>query len=435
MLESLQKHLSLCKSIYPNFTDEANNIFNQFIILSKSDDNPLLDSLAELQLTSGKVACLLKESRLIPAVESLLSEKRLLRKIELLVPSQLRGRTCYKRLVILGPTRWFPEYVFNAPRASDIQVIHYNWIRDKWKPEPVFIGSVNVPKSEFLPILKPEKVKDTIDNEVVANHLEPEEIMLPSINWNQITNNLVHSSLASLDSEDEDTEARLFLLEGGDAVFLDADAKAMVINLEEDEPVKRIAVADIEPGMFVLLRTSSGGDYIIPLADRILGENAQRTRELQNEWKTLLRQKVKSIGLPAVSENLVKLGSRLANVNNVRHWMLNSSIKPRDDKDFEAILRFVGLENRLNQFSDAAYKLNSAHSQAGKYIRKLLLKQVCQSDLQQLQQLGRMDFKLDEVDSGNITAFRVVDIDSELRMISASKIAQSFEIERQINNV
>lgn len=434
ILESIQKHLSISKSIYPNFADGADDIFNQFISLSKSDDNPLLHSLAELCSTSGEVALLLKESHLIYAVEDVLAATDSLRSIELVVPSQLRSSTCYKKLVVIGPTRWFPEYIFSAPRAPDIQIVHYNWIRDKWKPEPVFIGSIKVAESAIFPILNPEKANDTIGNEVVINHLEPEEILLPSINWNQITKGFVHPSLVSLDIEDEDTEAWLFLLEGGEAVFLDAEAKAMVIDLEEDEFVKRIPVVDIEPGMFVLLRTSSGGDYIIPLADRILGENVQRTRELQNEWKTLLRQKVKSIGLLAVSKNLVKLGSLLANEVNVRRWMLNSSIKPRSDKDFEAILRFVGVGNRLHQFYEAANLLDSAHRRAGKYIRKLLLKQVGQCDLPQLQRLGRMDFELDEADGGSMTAFRVVDMDSELRMIPASKIAQPFEIEHEINN-
>jgi hypothetical protein len=45
-----------------------------------------------------------------------------------------------------------------------------------------------------------------------------------------------------------------------------------------------------------------------------------------------------------------------------------------------------------------------------------------------------MTFELDEVDSGSMTAFRVVDIDPELRMIPASKIAQLFELDFEGNN-
>jgi hypothetical protein len=187
-------------------------------------------------------------------------------------------------------------------------------------------------------------------------------------------------------------------------------------------------VTDIEPGMFVLLRTSGGGDYILNLADRILGAEAQHLRALQNEWKSLLRQRGNSSSLHNVSKCLSQLGSLRANEVNVRNWMSDRLIRPVADKDFEAILRFVGLESRLDEFSEAANLINRAHKKAGHEIRTLLLEKVDQSNLHALKQLGKMTFELDEADGGSMTAFRVVEIDPKNRMIPASRIAEPFEI-------
>lgn len=436
----LRKHLARCQFIYPDLLSSASELVNCLEKLSHLDSNPLLDSLKftyKKDWQFENVTLLLKESRLIPVVEKILATRYELRRIEIVVPSQLRGSTCYKNLVVIGPTRWFPEYVFSAPRASAIQVLHYSWIRDKWTPKPVFIGSTNLPESkqELFTSIEKRCVNSTTSVEVVVNYFEPEELLPPSINWSQIARGFPISSLPSLDQQD--TEARLFVLEGSVAVFLDNESKVIVIALEEDgeSQVKRISVADIEIGIFIISRTSGGGDYIISLADRILREEAQRVRGLQNLWKIKLKSAVTRHGLQTVSRHLIRLGSQMAkNEQNIRNWMSERIIRPKDDKDFNAILRLVGLGERLDEFHVAARLLDSAHRSAGKHIRKLLLHQVDKANIHKLEHLGRMEFELDEADGGSLTAFRVVDIAPQLNMIPASKIAQVFEIYAEVNN-
>lgn len=435
ILKFLQKKLLNCEFIYPDFKGAAQDIFNRLSDLSKLRSNPLLDSLAHSSARYPKGALLLKESRLIPAVEKILAASPVLRKIQVVVPSLLRGSTCYQTLAVIGPQRWFREceYIFTAPRARGIQIIHYDWIADNWKPESVFVGSERVPDSapEASLIPEVEEVNGSLGTEGTANYLEPEEILLPSLNWSQITKNFCQSSPESLN-----IEARLFLLEGEEAVFLDADASAMVIDWEADEnkSVRRIKVGDMTPGMFILLRTSGGGDYIIPLADRILGEKAQRTRELQQLWKTRLRKAVSSSGLLQVSLELIDFGSERADKVNVSRWMSETAIRPKDDKDFDAILRFVGLGDRVNEFHEAAGVLDSAHKKAGKHIRGLLIEQVRNSDLLQLERLGRINFELPEADGGRMTAFRVVDIAPDPIMVATEILARPFELESEVNN-
>jgi hypothetical protein len=434
-IKFLEKHLKNCKFLYSDFASAANEIFNCLVDLSKYDDNPLLDFIEKNYPNNS---LLLKESSLIPIVEKVLSASPKLDKNIILTPSLLRTNSCHRRLVVIGATRWFPDYIFTAPRTYEIDIVQYSWIKDKWQPKPVFIASPdNVIQSNivYLPIRNTEEVNTQITDIVQENYLHAEEIIPPSINWIQVGKKL--STFSSLIDNEESIEARLFLLEGEIAVFLDANTKALVIDLVEDDEsqVKRELVTDIETGMFIILRTNGGGDYIIPLANHILGEKAQHFRELQQLWKTRLKNKVSSSSLQDVSWNLLNLGSKLAkHEQNIRTWMSSKNIKPKNEKDFNAILTFVGLADRLEEFHEAAEEISHAHYQAGKCIRQLLLHKVRTSNLQNLEQIGKMDFELSEADGGSMTAFRVVDINREVIILPSSKIAHPFQLNGEFIN-
>ncbi|MEQ8974166.1 MAG: hypothetical protein RIE73_27695 [Coleofasciculus sp. C1-SOL-03] len=436
-LANLQKQLSRLEVSYPDLFLPATGLLSQLYILSNSSSNPLLSIYSSIYKSNKqrKIVLLLKESRLIPPVEKLISQINLLNTVKVIVASQLRSLVCYDKVILIGSPYWFPKYVLTAPRTSEIDIVYYRWIRSKWKDEPVFIGSVNSSQSPINTEIKNtvKEVQPKIDSEIIAAKLEPKDVLMPTIDWSDISQKI--SQLHSVNSDREEIEAKLFLLEGStSAVFLDREAKTFVIDLQEEvsSRVQRISVADIEADMFILLRTSGGGDYIVPVANRILknsGKDVEKIRNLQQEWKGRLKLAVKRQGLHSVSQNLVKQGSKIAkNELNIRNWTSELSIKPRKEKDFEAILNFVGLGDRCNEFYEAAYWLDTSHRSAGKHIRKLLLQEVCNADLTQLEQLGSMEFELEQADGGSMTAFRVVDIAPEIHNISISKIAQIFEI-------
>ncbi len=423
-IEFLNKKLKKCEYIYPNLMSAATDIFNSFVSLSKSDNNPLLNFINK---NFTDVSVLVKESYLINNVNQQSN-------LEVLVPSNLRGIRNYNVLVIAGAKSWFPDYIFTAPRVREINVIQYDWIKDNWDFKSVFIDNVDNLKKYFRiqVFLNQEKAHFQSSDIAVIDYVHANEILLPSINLSEVVKVITSSSKATNDYED--IEARLFLLEGETAICLDASSKAIVIDLEETEKsqvVKKL-VTNIQPGMFLVLRTSGGGDYIIPVANRILGEQARHLRELQQYWKSLLKKKVRDSSLASVSRNLVKLGFKTANnEQNISNWMSDRTIRP---KDFDVILRFVGLEDRLQEFREAANKIYSAHLEAGKNIRQLLLKQVRNYDLQQLEQQVKMDFELPEADDVSITAFRVLDINTETISIPSSKIAQPFSVDAEVIN-
>jgi hypothetical protein len=433
----LRRIVANCRMIYPGFASGAYDLIRHIETLANISDNPLLDYIADICRTNelSMVALLLKESRSIMAVEEVLEQYQMKEKIRIAIvrASQLREGFCYQGIIVVGPNRWFPEYIFCSPRAYEIHVVNYNWIINRWEPTPIFFGTRNVEKKSLA---NTGEVFMRSGTKALENYLEWDEL-LPAINWADITSRI---SLVSLDDSinlHETVKANLFLLEGEYAVFLEAseNAKVLVIELDEDEcddeeeesRVKRILASNIQPGMFIVLRTCGGGEYIITIADRILGDLAEKARDSLRKWKTRLREAVYSKGLIEVGNVLYSLGSTRANEVNIRNWIDERNIRPKDYKDFSAIMSYIGLKEVTKEYWFFAEAIDAAHKRAGFHIRKLLLKQVLSADLVDLEKMGRMDFELPEADGGTLTAFRVTDISPEHYKVPVQRIGHPFE--------
>jgi len=440
LLALLYKTVKQCREVYPGYVEHLEDLFLCLKTLAESAANPLLDFLTGLFNRNGmhKTALLLKESRLIPFTEKII-QPVIYNSVDCINIQQYRGSKCYQAVVVIGPAKWYPEFIFSAPRATEIHLLNYKWIMDKWKPQPVFVASFNNAGEESSGQQRagneagvPEAKKLT-----AGTYIDCDEI-LPAINWDEISSGISKRHFQDGTGAGYETvEAKLFLLEGLAAVFLDGNAKVLVIDLDEDEGdddteearVKRIPTAAVQEGMYLLLRTSGGGEYIVPLADQILGDHARRARECQKRWKMLLREQVNSKGTQAVANSLKFLGSVKANETNVRNWMGERNIKPADYNDFETIMKLLKMEKDAPEYWKLAEAIDEAHRKAGFHIRKLLLKQVLSANLSVLEKTGRMDFELEEEDGGSLTAFRVTGISPSSYIVPLAKVGHPFERE------
>ncbi|MEW5953171.1 MAG: hypothetical protein AB1815_05370 [Bacillota bacterium] len=436
----LYKTLKQCQEVYPGYVEHLENLLLCLKTLAESSANPLLDSLAGLFNRNGmhKTALLLKESRLIPFTEKII-QPNIYNYVDCINIQQYRGPKCYQAVIVIGPARWYPEFIFSAPRATEIHLLSYKWIMDKWKLRPVFAASFNNASDESPGRQRTgnESVVPEVKMLIADTYIDCDEI-LPAINWDEISSGISKKHFQDGTGTGYETvEAKLFLLEGLAAVFLDGNAKVLVIDLDEDEGdddkeearVKRIHAEAVQEGMYLLLRTSGGGEYIIPVADQILGDYAQRARECQKHWKMLLRDNVNSKGSQAVANSLKSLGSVRANETNVRNWMGERSIKTADYNDFLAIMRLIKMEKDAPEYWKLAEAIDEAHRKAGFHIRKLLMKQVLSADLSILEKTGKMDFELEEEDGGSLTAFRVTGISPAGYTVPLAKVGHPFERE------
>jgi hypothetical protein len=423
-IRALKNIIGQCRHLFPQFDEPAHEILTQISSLLELNENPIIDFLISHipSDSDSDIAILLKESYLIPLAEETVKAKRQLEKVTLLAPVQLKGQKCYKNILVVGPARWFPSYVFTAPRAVKIMLVRYSWIKEPLQLDPVFISQKDIKKgaAKSVPI-----TIYTTEEEYLSS-----EDLIPRIDWGNISKRAI--SQISKDASQEEVDARLFLLEGEKAVFLDAEdnSSALIIDLDEEDQfrVKRIPVNDIYPNMYILLRTSGGGDYIINVADWIMGKEAEGARMTQKLWKSRLLDAAKTSSLLELSLKLIDLGSIRANEVNVRNWMSYKSIRTGDYQDFAAIMKLVGLEQKAKECWDIMGMIDTAHRKAGHYIRKLLLKKVLESDLDELQRLGKMDFEISEAGSGSLTAFRVLNVSHEIMKSSVALLGHPFDV-------
>ncbi len=373
-------------------------------------------------------ALLLQSSRLVTKVRQVLPVLSPTGSLDVVTPPQLRGGRCYERLIVVGPSTWFPEFVLSAPRASEIHLVRYEWLRDQRRDEPAFAGSFEAPAHtngwRRLPQLDDEAARPpdlpTID---------PGEIA-PRVEWAKTG---VGAPNPSNDADDDDVDATLFILEDNSGVFLedDDDALLTVIDLDKDQAltVQRIRRGEIERGTFILLRTEGGGDYILEVADRLMGPQAIAIRACQNDWKRRMRVAVRDNGAEETCRALKERGALRANEANLRSWTNNRSIRPQSQDDFNAMMQLIGFDGEAQEIWDKMGEVRRAHQTAGQRVRRLLLERVRACDTEELERMGRMDFELPGEDGGTLTAFRIVDIAPESTIVPSSRVGHPFELE------
>lgn len=431
LFQTLRDKVRYCDQLYLQHAEAARKLLGDAEVLTFLGENPLIEQVRTLK-TYGerrRTALLLKEPRFVTDVEAFFAAHYDLRHITVVTPPQLRTDRLFDTLIVIGPMRWYGEceYVFTAPRAHTLHVIRYTFLNDGWEAKPVFTGKGAQTTQQPNFAITQGRTYEASQTDVV----EAEEV-LPTIDWGRLTARAV-SWARSSDTQDL-IPARLYLLEDERAVFLDAsDANSeLTVDVHSsgtDEVVRRVKASDLEPEMFLVLRTSGGGDYIRPLADQLLGQSAASMRQTQADWKKLLRDAVERRGIAGVRLALNTYGAKTANEINIRNWMSARTIRSRHIEDFTAVMRLVDLDEKAKLYWSNAQKLGSAHQRAGQRIRKLLLEKVRQADLGRLEGLGYMVFELPELQGGSIAAYRVKGIDDSPVEVPFSQLGKVFGTE------
>lgn len=410
LVDWLRQYLKPAPQMYPDLAGEIKAVLRSLERVRDARADHLLGRIIELwgDNTGSGTAILVKAPRLVAiAAETWKSAPELVG-CQVLSPIGLGEDMALEHLIVCGPPRWFDDWVFTAPRARTISILCYDWVSTRWGPRVSFIASVRqtTPRKSGL-----ERLANAPRAEAVA---EPESIDF-GIDLAAVRE--LAKKEAAGEDDDDAVDARAFVLEGDQVVFLEDDETATALAVDPDEDgdrrIHRVLVRDIEPGMFLLIRTEGGGDYIVPVANRILGRSCQSARALQKAWKDRLRAEVKRRGLEATVVQLRTMGSLRASAQNVRNWMSPRGIKTHDPRDFEAIMRLISMEAESGNCWNVMTALLKAHMRAGALIRRMLLNQVRGMDLSILRQDGRIDFELEDADAGKLAALLVHSIARE----------------------
>ncbi|MCI0559428.1 MAG: hypothetical protein L0332_13070 [Chloroflexi bacterium] len=424
-LESqLRRQLANCHLVFPSLAHPSFKLLDELHHFCQEGQDQILQTVAFLaeqwEEEGERIALLIKESRLVEDTTSAISTIPQLASWFVTYPLNMREVATYRRLVVIGPPYWYPDYIFSAPRATSVDMVCYDWIRVHWEPQPAFVSPVRSGSRTYE-----NKITHSPSNGI------DEDLVSPTVDLAQV----IDSARSELDKsgDDEFVEALLLVLESSQGVFIEAEGEAsvLVIDLNEEarNRVRRVSYQQIEPDMYILLRTSGGGDYIVSTADRILGEPADDLRERQQTWKARLRLAVKKQGMQSVVEHLKQRGSNIASYQNVRNWMSRRSISTKDYPDFKAIMDFVELSDQADEYWQTMKTIKRAHTQAGQRIRRLLLQEVNKSELVELERSGIMEFSLPDRDAGSLTAFRILAIAPRTVEVLPNRIDDPFPLE------
>ncbi len=420
----LRAHARESKVHYKDYYESYRSVIDALAALIGCDDDPLTALVQEItgDERSLRTCVVLSSSRLEDATRIWLRGSKQL-ELDVLTPPGVLTRRPYDRMILVGSTYWYANnnasWLLTAPRASSIDVISYDWVRDPGPPQAqVFANSVMGRSPVRAAWSAPAEA--SADND-----------LLPQIDWQAISDSFLSRNGSWTPAEAVD--ARLLLLADNHAAFVTASQEAIAnVFLPGEAEGERIGTVDADelvPGMYILLRSEGGGDYIVTIADRILADGAEPLRKMQRAWKSLLREAIERDGIDAVMSGLTTLGSQRANRQNVRNWAAPRSLRTDREEDFTAIMRYVGLGDAQPAYWAAMHKLAEAHRKAGLYIRSLLNAQAGAADPAVLEETGRLDFTIPEQDGGTLTAFRVEEIAAEEYTVPATRLGEPFALE------
>lgn len=429
-IDSLSNQLRLLTIHYPELTKGGTELVDKLREVGTEPMAYLYDKFVlqygrDPNCKKGSSAVIVKEARHIAPTSKAIHDYAGLSSWTVVNARELDNVLCFEHIVVIGAARWYPDYIFTAPRAEQIDILVYDFQSSEWAPKVTMLSPEVSSGNDQLKLLQTVvgnneyQDDDTSDNDLGAGAAQ--RILGKGANIG-----------------DEQVSAQIVVLEGANAVFLDVspNVNTLVIDLRtlSTDVVQKVPAAEIEPGMFVLLRTDVGGDFIVPLANKLMGEmRAKRLREMQIDWKNKLMKKVQSQGMEQVVIDLINYGSLTANSQNVRNWMSYRGIKTRNLADFKAIMAYLGMRSKSTEYWNAMVEIANAHRKAGFEISRLLKVEVEICDLTELRRMGIMQFELVEHEGSNMTAFRVLDILPGRYNVSPNRIGKPESIDELVH--
>ena len=409
--DRLLKRVRAAGQSYSQLREVSDRYASALAAMRSSDDNPLWRALeADFDNRQADNVGLLIKPGLVAAVRELAAEQW--RRLEVLIESQLRRAMAFDSLYVFGAGRWYPGYVFSAPRAPELRIVRYGVLSDSPPEEAAFVKPLKQPtRMLFAP--SPSRGTD-------GSLLIRADEARPALDIASIMRRAVDGDGAGSDDPSAElVDVRVLYLEQDLAVFVLAaeGASELIVDLREEAErlVHRRPTVNLEPGMAVLVRTEGGGDYIVAAANQIMAEKAEELRRHQRHWKRLLSDLAEKLGTAEVVARLNAAGSKIANYQNLHNWMSPRSIRTQNKEDFDAMFRVMGLAEDASRYWSMMAVIDRAHRLAGNLIRRRLLEQIQSADLSPLQTEGRQGFELPgEVGGGSLTAVRIVGMSSEV---------------------
>ena len=333
--------------------------------------------------------------------------------------------------VIVGPPRWMSRHQVFDLLSEKTYFALLKWDRMPFNLTCDMPGEITY--RGLMPVITEVRMSDSeIDSE---GSDEPDDPLVetldelePVTDWDRIK----RAGCASAGEHEATRSARIYRLASGYAAFLPVadDANIKVLDGTSLEPVQR-SPDQIEPGDYLILRLERGGEIIEEVANALMGEEAEKRRALQREWKRHLRVHINQQGIRDMVSRMRDLGSETASRVNLRRWTSMDNIRPHDPEDFRAVLHAIGLGDRAGTFQEEMDIIFRSHHQASSELRKMLNRKLSDADIEteELESDGVLKINLAVEGAGELGILRVIEISDETADVPVYRLRMPFSIE------
>lgn len=309
----------------------------------------------------------------------------------------------------IGPPRFFPASIMNAPMTETLSFVFPSWFGDRSLPRSVLAshaeGTLPVPVMVF-----------TIgeDTELPVAHAEDaidETKLLPQASW-------IPPDAPSREPGSDEVAARTVLLSGGYALWLDDDGeriRAVDPSQPGGERVINIDIEAVRPGIYLLLRDGeTERQALYEAALKLMGAQAAAVATSQAEWKRTLQSRIDQLGRLNVVRELGKAGVKT--LDRVTAWTDPMLVRPRSNQDFETLLQWLGIS--VHPAYELATSLRRKRAQASVKIGDELEEAVGAADMSLLEREGHLRLDAGTAGFRGVIATRVLSISPHVEVIS-----------------
>ncbi|MGA4719753.1 hypothetical protein [Fictibacillus nanhaiensis] len=421
--EKLDQLYNRCCNLFPNIISELENCYFEFNTLVKLEENPMLDYINNNINKNLYTGVLLKSTFDYEATNSLIQSIFVKNNCRLIGSQILKTDTFFDQIIIIGPTRWFPYFIYNSPHAPKVHTITYKWLERKFEEDLYLERSTN--KSTIF------SGRKIIFNDQLFQKDELEDVILETNIENTLDHKIIEKQLSNITKKtiinEEVVPAKLVVLSNDRGIFFEDVSLKNIFSIYSDPygfTIGKTSINEIEKNSYILVRTGTKQDLIRAKADEIIGNNSQLYRKIQMRWKNRLRYYVLQNGMNFVQKALLNLGVKNPTEPNIRNWMSEDNIKPALENDFKNILKFINLEEKTDKYIKVAKLLLRAHMEAGTLIRRKLIDEIKKTDLSVLELRGEHVFNLPGEKNVSFTAYRVEFIVERKYQVPSSELKE-----------
>jgi len=350
--ELLSNYKDNLKSQEKLFIDKRVRIFKN--LKSLEIRNTIVDLLEYIVLLENQSLYALYVKKIYKeSIDSLLLESGLSKYIVTVVKEDIRGRYLKLPLICLMPKRWVHD-LFLLPPTHKI----------------IFAQPSLISLSKDLPITFTSSAGTSIQLSDSVEYIEREilylesEYLSPEIDGSEFI--IDKSELNNKDFIIKSDEIQFYDSHGSintinafkKYIFVNSDGKARIDFLTSEKELSKYK--------YVILDVDYSG----------LDESDwKRVRySLMRKWKDRLRVEFVNDSNNRVANALISLGSKIACDRNIKRWINEESIAPRDKADFKAVLNFVGITNdeEINYYQNIAESERSKSIKLGHHKAKMV---------------------------------------------------------------